>query len=513
MGFYFRKSVNFGPVRLNFSKSGVGVSVGVKGARISTGPRGTYVHVGSNGFYYRQRLDTPSPQARRHVPQQPYVPSPTSSAHVIATADVSHLVDTSSAEILQQINTRARQMRYTPFVIIATLIATISVYLLIDFCANAFTNRWSSKREKVVSVSSIKDSEAKNNSIEEVVTANDRKTPETKDATSTMIPGKSVGQIVLGMTKEEVVRALGKPTSVSSEGVVYKSKKTGNYLKIHLAGDKAIQVDFTSKDFKTEDGIHTGNFREERYASLFDTWEAQKRSSNRKMTLKRGGLTFYDLDSRASHPTNPPLAIGVMHAGATPLRDVQGYNSKEIGEWIPKTGAITSAARSGQDQSPLSSSNTGIFPKGDAKAVLSNSTRREGISESANTTVTIADFVSSGITLVIGLLFAAKTHKEDMLRRTTPLFYELEEDALARFSAIQRACETLARSLRIWRVETNTPTFDRKRNAGASSLVTRKLTHVEHQQPPYIATNVNVWSIKAAPGKFEAETFASTAQK
>ena len=128
--------------------------------------------------------------------------------------------------------------------------------------------------------------------------------------------------------------------------------------------------------------------------------------------------------------------------------------------------------------------------------MLSNSTRREGISESANTTVTIADFVSSGITLVIGLLFAAKTHKEDMLRRTTPLFYELEEDALARFSAIQRACETLARSLRIWRVETNTPTFDRKRNAGASSLVTRKLTHVEHQQPPYIATNVDVWSIK-----------------
>ena len=71
-----------------------------------------------------------------------------------------------------------------------------------------------------------------------------------------------MGQIVLGMTKEEVVRALGKPTEVSSEGVVYKSKKTGNYLKIHLTGDKVIQVDFTSKDFKTDDDLHTGNFRE-----------------------------------------------------------------------------------------------------------------------------------------------------------------------------------------------------------------------------------------------------------
>jgi hypothetical protein len=40
------------------------------------------------------------------------------------------------------------------------------------------------------------------------------------------------------------------------------------------------------------------------------------------------------------------------------------------------------------------------------------------------------------------------------------------------------------------------PTFDWKRNAGASSLVTRKLIHVGHHQPPYIATNVDVWSVK-----------------
>ena len=49
--------------------------------------------------------------------------------------------------------------------------------------------------------------------------------------------------------------------------------------------------------------------------------------------------------------------------------------------------------------------------------------------------------------------------------------------------------------MRIWRVATNTPTFDWKRNAGAASLVTRKLIRVERLQPPYIATNVDVWSI------------------
>ncbi|MBR3247015.1 MAG: DUF4236 domain-containing protein [Clostridiales bacterium] len=56
MGLYFRKSKSVGPFRLNFSKSGVGVSTGVKGARVSFGPRGTYVHLGRHGLYYRQKI-------------------------------------------------------------------------------------------------------------------------------------------------------------------------------------------------------------------------------------------------------------------------------------------------------------------------------------------------------------------------------------------------------------------------------------------------------------------------
>jgi hypothetical protein len=56
MGWSYRRSAKFGPFRLNFSKSGVGVSAGIKGARVSTGPRGTYVNLGTNGFYYRQKV-------------------------------------------------------------------------------------------------------------------------------------------------------------------------------------------------------------------------------------------------------------------------------------------------------------------------------------------------------------------------------------------------------------------------------------------------------------------------
>ena len=57
MGFYFRKSKNFGPFRVTASKSGLSFSVGVKGFRISSGPRGRYISMGANGLYYRKRID------------------------------------------------------------------------------------------------------------------------------------------------------------------------------------------------------------------------------------------------------------------------------------------------------------------------------------------------------------------------------------------------------------------------------------------------------------------------
>lgn len=58
VGFYLRKSFNFGPVRLNLSKSGLGVSAGIPGFRLGSGPRGSYLHAGREGLYYRKTLST-----------------------------------------------------------------------------------------------------------------------------------------------------------------------------------------------------------------------------------------------------------------------------------------------------------------------------------------------------------------------------------------------------------------------------------------------------------------------
>lgn len=270
MGFYFRKSVKFGPMRFNFSKSGIGVSAGVKGARISAGPRGTYVHAGAGGFYYRQRIGGSSvrPQTQSFSsPTQNFqwqdvnVP-PTPNAYTIETADVSRLVETSSAELVNQINATARQTRSAPFAILATIAASFLALFIFPFIAG-------------------------------------------------------------------VIEALG-------------------------------------------------------------------------------------------------------------------------------------------------------FP----------------ISEPVISVVAVVSFVAASATFIAGSIFSWKIHKGDELKRTTPLFYELEQDALNKFNAIQQACEALSHSARIWRVQTEQPTWDRKRNAGASSLITRHPVYVGRQPPPFIATNVDVWSVK-----------------
>ncbi|MGQ9856096.1 MAG: DUF4236 domain-containing protein [Fervidobacterium sp.] len=50
MGWRFRRSISIGKgFRINFSKSGMGVSVGKRGFRVGVGPKGPYVSAGIPG--------------------------------------------------------------------------------------------------------------------------------------------------------------------------------------------------------------------------------------------------------------------------------------------------------------------------------------------------------------------------------------------------------------------------------------------------------------------------------
>jgi membrane protein implicated in regulation of membrane protease activity len=125
MGWYLRKSFGFGPLRVNLSKSGVGYSLGVRGARIGATSRGTYIRMGRGGIYYQKYLQTKSSGPRTEpVPVPvPQLGSEPELAQVIQTASASSLQDSSATELLQEITLHHRKAKIAPVVMVVAGLA------------------------------------------------------------------------------------------------------------------------------------------------------------------------------------------------------------------------------------------------------------------------------------------------------------------------------------------------------------------------------------------------------
>ena len=133
MGFFFRRSTSVGPFRLNFSRFGIGASVGVKGARLTVTPRGTtYVTVGSHGFYYRETLSRRGDGGRVRPSALPAQPQVSSAEDTIATAASLDLVDSSSERLIQQLNERANMFNPAWILYIAATMFVASLAVLPD---------------------------------------------------------------------------------------------------------------------------------------------------------------------------------------------------------------------------------------------------------------------------------------------------------------------------------------------------------------------------------------------
>jgi Protein of unknown function (DUF4236)/Putative peptidoglycan binding domain len=122
MGFYIRKSVSAGPFRFNLSRSGLGVSVGVKGFRIGSGPRGNYVHMGRGGLYYRASLGSPRRASDvRDLGSIPYPPTqsplPGDPLAAVEIGNVLEMVPSNGSEIVRQINEKMGRVRLWPWVL------------------------------------------------------------------------------------------------------------------------------------------------------------------------------------------------------------------------------------------------------------------------------------------------------------------------------------------------------------------------------------------------------------
>jgi hypothetical protein len=127
MGWYIRKAFRAGPLRLNLSKSGLGVSAGVKGFRVGTGPRGAYVHGGRGGLYFRQKIGGPGDLAAPPSSNSPNAnETEETTPEYIATADASELVEKGETSLVAAINTTLDISAIAPLMIVTVCVLFIS---------------------------------------------------------------------------------------------------------------------------------------------------------------------------------------------------------------------------------------------------------------------------------------------------------------------------------------------------------------------------------------------------
>ena len=124
MGFYFRKSKKIGPLKINFSNSGIGLSTGIKGTRISVNSKGTYINLGRNGLYYREKIGNGIPRLKysnmfgcNNTTQQLTQNSNKSNLQIINNANSQFIVSSNEQSIID-INNKIKSSEFAPKIIL-----------------------------------------------------------------------------------------------------------------------------------------------------------------------------------------------------------------------------------------------------------------------------------------------------------------------------------------------------------------------------------------------------------
>jgi hypothetical protein len=143
MGWSYRKSFGSGPFRINFSKSGISYSVGVKGARVKIGPRGTYVNLSSHGISYRRKIQGTNQPTNRPIPHvnSETFPVAIEEAHNIASADIYQLTDTDSKDFIRELTEKAAKSSYVNSLGVAPLIVFLLVLTFTSFSSKTVVSQ------------------------------------------------------------------------------------------------------------------------------------------------------------------------------------------------------------------------------------------------------------------------------------------------------------------------------------------------------------------------------------
>lgn len=439
MGFFFRRSTNFGPFRLNFSKSGIGASVGVKGARLTMTPRGTtYITVGGDGFYYRETLSNRggSPPDVNRLPPFVLPTSTLSSTNEIGTADVADLVDSSSETLIQRLNERAKM--FNPAWLLYALAFTTAFY--------------------AVMMSSPPSDD-----------------PELPDVSSPFSPERSIN------SKDEysiLVTRYGYPNSVlASDAIGTVLLRTASFDSVH------VTVAFVPNGcVRAYEEILRANAEKARYPAL--TKQKTTNVSGCAVSPVNGWTIVQYGDSSEDQRISAAFAKYRL-------------DTIKLKQEAPPVLRIEGDAASTKKSTQRSRSK--IVPKlqSDAKSkpqiwALSDQTRKQASAVDSWKPYAMPVVISGALSFfIVGII----VHRKNTEKRTSRLFFELDESHQQKYSIVREALTHLGKSHRIWRIEARSATSDWKRNAGASTLIRRSPISVGVASPPRVETNLAIPSI------------------
>ena len=162
------------------------------------------------------------------------------------------------------------------------------------------------------------------------------------DPKLTMIPGKSLGNVSLDATKEEVKTALGVPekklfTKVGGKSMladddaeiwIYRKAVGGHGIRVIFLSGKAREIETADAAYKTENGLSLSNFL---FAKNADKLKSRREARNSAILclVKGGGLTFYAYDLNKDETTAKYKKLRV-HKGDSSIDNVDGFSLLDL---------------------------------------------------------------------------------------------------------------------------------------------------------------------------------------
>lgn len=108
--------------------------------------------------------------------------------------------------------------------------------------------------------------------------------------------------------------------------------------------------------------------------------------------------------------------------------------------------------------------------------------------------------VVGALAVLLGLGFSVPVFRWDRRRRTAHLSYDLQSAEIAeRVSLANAVGQSLGRSRSIWHIHHAVATSDRKRNAGANTLIRRTATRSVAGSLGHIKLNIEPWCVPVGP--------------